>query len=196
MKRARHVVLVVFGALLGVGLAIFISSNQEPLQVYFLDQQLQSPTSVWLFALVCALVGMVAPRLLFWGLFWERFQERRKLRRKVATLEREVVRLRDLPLHDLPPAKDAAADKPRPRAEQPRRHRRPEAPAEPFDYDAFLGHTAEPTEAWPQPEILPATEGDDPYAEAFADDDPAVADLDEARIYVSVRDSSARSEEG
>jgi uncharacterized integral membrane protein len=199
LKRARHAALVIFGALLGVTIAIFISSNRAQVQLFFLDWQLQDPAPMWLFAAVCALVGMVTPRLLFWGLFWERYQARRDLKRKVASLEREVVRLRNLPLNDLPPKPERGHPAQTRAGKRARTQPTPEAAD--FDYDAFLGHSTAseppPEEGWGQPEILPASgELDDSYAAAFSGEDPAVADLDEAHIYVSVRDSSAHTEEG
>ena len=210
MKQVRAVVLILSGVLMGLSTAIFIYDNGGPVQLKFLQWQISEPLPLWLFGLVCALVGAVVPRVVFWGLFWERFKETWTLKRKVTALEKELLSLRNMPLDDLPtltePAR-APAGQQLQRGGPRRAPGRASAgdPAEKSAYDDFLRHGEGSDEVRAveqglgEPELLPPREAeaqDDPYAAAFDAEDPALGSLDDAQIYVSVRDSSSPRGEG
>jgi uncharacterized integral membrane protein len=196
VKRVRTFILVVLGILGGLSLAVFVNDNRAPIELQFLRWRLADPIPVWLFAAVCALSGYVLPKVLFWGFFWERFKERWELKRKVSDLEKEVLSLRNMPLKDLPPI--TAAPDPVP-SQQPRLARgrmRPDRPEPGDSYEDFLGGESD-DEGPQQPELLPREEASmDPYAAAFEKADPSLEVLEDAEIYVAVRDSSTKRGEG
>ncbi len=203
MRRLRGALLVVLGAVLGLSVAIFIFDNRDPIQLKFLQWQLDAPIEAWALALVSALAGALVPRLLLWGVFWDRYKERRQLRRRLQQLEQEVVRLRNMPLGQLGApevnrASRSASPRAAPAAAAPSRRAGERAEGDP--YERFLddgeGFDAVEAETYAQrPELLPSEDGD-PYEAAFDKEEMVVADLEDAQIYVSVRDSGASRGKG
>ncbi len=213
MKRVRSTLLIVVGVAFGAAAALFVYANPQSVELNFLNYRLSEPVPIWQVIGLSALAGMIIPRLLMWGVFWERYKARRQLFRKLKALEREVVKLRNLPLQDLPtaPAPASRQEPPRPQARHTEGRRveghsahLAQQPAQDFDYEGFLSHgegfdhvEAQAYRPAQQPELLPR-EADmiDPYAAAFDVRDPAVADMEDAHVYPSVVGPSGRRKEG
>jgi uncharacterized integral membrane protein len=174
MSGARAWLTLALGLAVGGALVGFALSNEAIVEVSFLRWRLREGAPLWAVAVAAALAGFVARSALSLVGDLRRWRERRALRRRVAALEQEVVRLRNLPLRDLPPLAPA-----RPQQLAPTRSPSPSA----LDLEAY----APPALA--EPELLPREEGAraDPYGALFADPDaPAEAWGGEA-LYPAVR---------
>ena len=195
----RNIVLIALGLLCGVGAALLVAENQQPLQVHSpLFEPFEVP--MWAALAVAFGLGVVMTALATAGVVWSQLRSKWALKRQVREMEGELTWLRNLPLETL--ADDLAA------AEAVSRRRRPALPpdahvteaellpASPSEgsdpYEAFLedGEGFDAVEA--QTYLGEAAPGD-PYAVMFDQVDPAVRDMDEAQLSPAVVD---RAREG
>lgn len=166
MSHLRAAALALLALVLGGALVGLYLSNGHSVELRFLEWRLRQPVPLWQVMLGSALVGALVPWLLGLGGRWRRWRQHRAMKKRLRGLEREVVQLRNLPMRDLPPARE------------PLGAWEPEAPQwEELPSPEVERALPEPRGARAAPELLPGAPGPrgDVYAEAFAAPDPMVA---------------------
>jgi uncharacterized integral membrane protein len=179
MSGARAWLALALGLAVGGALVGFALSNEAVVEVSFLRWRLREGAPLWVVAGAAALAGFMARSALSLVGDLRRWRERRALRRRVAALEQEVVRLRNLPLRDLPPL---TPNKP---AAQPS----PLSAPSPTLAAHAEGARASSPPALVEPELLPREDSPraDPYGALFADADALAEAWDEGALYPAVR---------
>ncbi len=190
MNTLRTIVWVLLAFAAGVAVLTFVQGNPHRVPVHFMKWRIEGDVPVWALVGCSALGGALLPKLVTFGSGWTRWRTRRRELRKLRNLEQEVIKLRNLPLRDLP-----ALSRETPTARSPVLVRSAAAllegglEEEKQAYQAFLGRGQAM-----EPELLPK-ESADPYQDAFANPDLAVQEMEEAKLYPHVQASGRKAAE-